>query len=143
LFSTEGVELNGIILISVALSFQTIASEEGTRVFHPGNELPFPLHLPTYAATAWYHGRLSEIHQNRPLRELLDEVESLLRRYWTALAHGTDSSGAGSGSGKLVNYRAVETYLDRPTCHPHQSLQELLRIGQNVGRRLLHEDRPL
>ncbi|HET7846452.1 MAG TPA: peptidase S10, partial [Acidimicrobiia bacterium] len=58
LFNPHGVELNGIILISVALSFQTIASEKETRVFHPGNELPFPLHLPTYAATAWYHGRL-------------------------------------------------------------------------------------
>ena len=60
LFAKQGVELNGLILISVALNFQTIAGEKTTGVFHPGNDLPFPLHLPTYSATAWYHGRLGE-----------------------------------------------------------------------------------
>ncbi|HEY6629181.1 MAG TPA: peptidase S10 [Acidimicrobiia bacterium] len=141
LFSNQGVELNGIILISVALSFQTIASEEGTRVFHPGNELPFPLHLPTYAATAWYHGRLSESHQNRPLRELLDEVEEFaLGRYWTALAYGDqlDSEKRTEVLTKLSEYTGLsETYLDRYDLriHINRFCKELLRDQRRtVGR---------
>jgi carboxypeptidase C (cathepsin A) len=141
LFTTHGVELNGIILISVALSFQTIASEEGTGVFHPGNELPFPLHLPTYAATAWYHGRLSEDRQQRPLRELLDEVEEFaLGRYWTALARGDrlDSEERAAILSKLSEYTGLsETYIDRYDLRIHikRFCKELLRDRRRtVGR---------
>ena len=42
---------NGIMLVSVVLNFQTIR-------FAPGNDLPYILYLPTYAATARYHGKL-------------------------------------------------------------------------------------
>ena len=66
LWSPHGVELNGIVLISAALNFQTIVGEKGTWLFHPGNDLPFMVHLPTYAATAWYHGQLADRHQSRP-----------------------------------------------------------------------------
>ena len=89
LFHKEGVELNGVILVSVAINFQTIATEKGTGVFHPGNDLPFPLHLPTYTATAWYHGQLDEEHQAMPLREVLDEAEEFaIGEYATALLQG-------------------------------------------------------
>jgi carboxypeptidase C (cathepsin A) len=141
LFNPHGVELNGIILISVALSFQTIASEEGTRVFHPGNELPFPLHLPTYAATAWYHGRLSEDHQSRPLRELLNEVEEFaLGRYWTALAHGDrlESGERAAVLTRLSEYTGLsEAYIDRYDLRIHimRFCKELLRDQRRtVGR---------
>ncbi|MDP9494457.1 MAG: peptidase S10 [Actinomycetota bacterium] len=141
LFNPHGVELNGIVLISVALSFQTIASEEGTRVFHPGNELPFPLHLPTYAATAWYHGRLSENHQKRPLRDLLDEVEQFaLGQYWTALAHGDQlpSEERAAVVSKLSEYTGLsETYIDRYDMRIHimRFCKELLRDRRRtVGR---------
>ncbi len=43
--------LNGVILVSSILNFQTAR-------FGPGNDVPFPLFLPTYTATAWYHGKL-------------------------------------------------------------------------------------
>jgi carboxypeptidase C (cathepsin A) len=141
LFNPHGVELNGIILISVALSFQTIASEKETRVFHPGNELPFPLHLPTYAATAWYHGRLSEDHQKRPLRELLDEVEEFaLGRYWTALAQGDrlESGERAVVVAKLSEYTGLsETYIERYDLRIHimRFCKELLRDRRRtVGR---------
>ena len=141
LFNPHGVELNGIILISAALSFQTIASEQGTWVFHPGNELPFPLHLPTYAATAWYHGRLSKAHQKRPLRKLLDEVEEFaLGRYWTALAQGDrlDSGERAAVLSKLAEYTGLsEAYIDRYDLRIHimRFCKELLRDRRRtVGR---------
>jgi len=45
-----GIYLNGLILISCAIDYQTFLD-------HPDNLLPYVLHLPTYAATAWYHNR--------------------------------------------------------------------------------------
>jgi carboxypeptidase C (cathepsin A) len=45
------VYLNGIFLVSSILNF-------GTARFDVGNDLPYPLFLPTYTATAWYHKKL-------------------------------------------------------------------------------------
>src|ERR1700704_4906965 len=46
-----GMYLNGIILISSILNFQTAE-------FDTGNDLPYILFLPTYTAIAWYHKKL-------------------------------------------------------------------------------------
>jgi carboxypeptidase C (cathepsin A) len=46
--SRFGLDLNGIVLVSSVLNWQAI-------LFGPGNDMPFMLYLPTYAATAWYH----------------------------------------------------------------------------------------
>ncbi len=77
----HGMYLNGIILISSILNFQTAR-------FTPGNDLPFILFLPTYTATAWYHGKLdAELQKN--LRDTLDEVEAFAAgEYATALMKG-------------------------------------------------------
>ncbi len=82
----HGLYLNGIMLVSSVLEFQTIR-------FHTGNDLPFVLFLPTYTATAWYHGRLPRELQERELPELLDEVERFaLERYSVALMKGASLS---------------------------------------------------
>jgi carboxypeptidase C (cathepsin A) len=74
--------LNGIMLVSMVLNFQTVD-------FEPGNELPYLLFLPTYTATAWYHKRLPEDLQKRNLSEVLNEVESFaLNEYSLALLQG-------------------------------------------------------
>lgn len=45
-----------------------------TLEFTKGNELPYVLYLPSYAATAWYHKKLApELEQN--LGKTLEEVE--------------------------------------------------------------------
>lgn len=49
----KDVKLAGIVLISAVLDFQTIR-------FGVGNELPYALHLPTYTATAFHHGKLDK-----------------------------------------------------------------------------------
>lgn len=48
----QGIYLNGVIMCSTVLNFQTIG-------FAPGNDLPYALYLPSYATTAWYHHKLS------------------------------------------------------------------------------------
>ncbi len=141
LFAKQGVELNGLILISVALNFQTIAGEKTTGVFHPGNDLPFPLHLPTYAATAWYHGRLGKEQQARPLRELLDEVEEFsLGEYSTALMLGDrlEPDVRERVLDRLVEYTGLDrSYLDTYDLRIHimRFCKELLRTERRtVGR---------
>ncbi len=77
----HGMYLNGIILISSILDFQTAS-------FESNNDEPYILFLPTYAATAWYHHRLDEMLQ-RNLPQTLAEVEDFaLGEYASALLMG-------------------------------------------------------
>lgn len=49
----HGMYLNGIVLISAVLNFQTLA-------FNEGNDLPHALFLPSFAATAYAHGKIDK-----------------------------------------------------------------------------------
>ncbi len=74
----HGMYLNGLILISAVLDFATLD-------FTPGNDLPYSTYLPTYAATAHYHGLLGD----RPLADVLAEAEEFAARdYPWALSQG-------------------------------------------------------
>jgi carboxypeptidase C (cathepsin A) len=64
----RGIAFKGVILISTALALRPI-------FFEQGDDLPFQLFVPTYAAAAWYHKKLAPDLQSRELRILLDEVE--------------------------------------------------------------------
>lgn len=141
LFDTHGVEFDGIVLISSVLNQQTIAVDRETLLFRPGNDLPFALYLPTYAATSWYHGRLPKKHQTRPLRELLDEVEDFaLGDYWSALAQGDrlDEKTRSRVARRLVEYTGLSAdYIDQYDLriHIHRFCKELLRDRRRtVGR---------
>lgn len=75
----KGVGLNGILLVSTVLNFQTIR-------FAEGNDLPYPLILPSYTATAWYHKKLSANLQQKPLRDVVNEAETwVTNEYMPAL----------------------------------------------------------
>ncbi len=77
----HGLYLNGIMLVSVILSFQTAR-------FDPGNDLPYILFLPTYTATAWYHQRLPADLQG-DLRAAVRAAEAFaLGDYASALMQG-------------------------------------------------------
>jgi carboxypeptidase C (cathepsin A) len=77
----HGMFLNGICLISSVIDW-------GTKVFNPGHDLAHVLILPTYTATAWYHGELPERFDG-DLRSALDEAEAFaLGDYATALLQG-------------------------------------------------------
>jgi carboxypeptidase C (cathepsin A) len=78
----RGVAFNGVMLVSTVMNFQT------TR-FARGNDLPYVLFLPTYAAIAHYHKRLPADVQGMELRRFLDEVERWAATdYTVALAKG-------------------------------------------------------
>jgi carboxypeptidase C (cathepsin A) len=79
--STDGVYLNGIVLISTVLDL-------GTLSFNPGDDMPYIFYLPSYAATAWYH----KILENRPtdLDAFLKEVRQFAATdYASALMKGS------------------------------------------------------
>jgi carboxypeptidase C (cathepsin A) len=77
----HGMYLNGIVLVSAILNFQTAR-------FDVGNDLPYALFLPTYAASAWYHKRVAPDLQGE-LRPMLAEVERFaIDEYLPALAKG-------------------------------------------------------
>ncbi|MFZ1395674.1 MAG: hypothetical protein WAS33_02195 [Candidatus Promineifilaceae bacterium] len=77
----HGMYLNGIMLISVVLNFQTIR-------FPVGNDLPYILYLPTMATTAWYHNKLDAKLQ-ASLEETIAEVRQFaLTEYTLALMQG-------------------------------------------------------
>lgn len=79
--SRFGMHLNGIVMISTVLNFQN-------QDFNPGNDIPFIIHLPTYAATAWFHGKLQR-EPDGSLPEFLHEVETYARgEYAWALLQG-------------------------------------------------------
>jgi carboxypeptidase C (cathepsin A) len=71
----HGMYINGIMLVSIVLNFQTTS-------FIPGNDLPYILFLPTYTATAYYHGRLPDDLQ-RDLRTALKEAEEFATGEYT------------------------------------------------------------
>ena len=78
----RGIAFNGVLLISTIMNFQTAR-------FARGNDLPYVLFLPTYAAIAWYHKKLPADLQRQDLRRVLDEVERWAAGdYTTALAKG-------------------------------------------------------
>ncbi len=128
-----GMYLNGIMLISSVLNFQT-------ALFTTGNDLPYILYLPTYAATAFYHGKLAEPVQGN-LRDLLTEVEAFaLTDYTLALMQG-DQLAADTRAQivqKLAHYTGLSTaYIEQVNLRIEifRFTKELLRDQRRtVGR---------
>jgi carboxypeptidase C (cathepsin A) len=84
----RGIALNGVVLISTILNFQTAR-------FSKGNDLPYVLFLPTYSAIAWYHKKLPAEMQQRPLADFLAEVEGwAVTGYLEVLGKGDRVSAA-------------------------------------------------
>ena len=78
----QGFYLNGIVLISSILNFETTS-------FDTANDLAYALFLPTYTATAWYHKRLSPDLQSGTLENAVATSEKYaLGPYTAALVMG-------------------------------------------------------
>ena len=131
---SKGFAFNGITLISTTLNFQTLEFEQG-------NDLPYALFLPTYAATAWYHGQLPDDLQQQPLADVLAEVAAFAEGdYLLALAQGDRLSERQRRAiqDKLARYTGLEPrYLDGAHLRIEimRFCKELLRARkQTVGR---------
>lgn len=86
------MNMNGIMLVSTVLNFQTI-------LFSEGNDLPYTLFLPGYTATAWYHKKLPADLQKLPLKEVVARAE--------AFAQGEYSQALFQGAGLAADKRAA------------------------------------
>jgi carboxypeptidase C (cathepsin A) len=129
-----GMYLNGLLLISVALDFQTIR-------FDHGNDLPPLIYLPTYAATAWHHKKLAKDLQKMSLVKLLKEVENFaMTEYATALFQGDKLPAVqfNSMAEKVARYTGLSMEYVKSTklrVQIQRFCKELLRTeGKTVGR---------
>jgi carboxypeptidase C (cathepsin A) len=103
--SRDNMDLNGVILLSQLLTYGNMTE---TVSENPGNDRPFELVLPSYAATAWYHHKLP--HQPAALEPFLREVEHFaMNDYALALNKGAtlDSGTFNQIAEKLHEYTGL------------------------------------
>ncbi|MBI3410043.1 MAG: peptidase S10 [Planctomycetes bacterium] len=131
--SRHAMSFNGVILVSAVLNFETIA-------FNDGNDLPYPLFLPGYTATAWHHKKLSQSFPS-DLKTMLAEVEKFaVEEYTVALMKGSTLSDAErqNVARKLAFFTGLsEDYILRADLRidGQRFMRELLRKdGATVGR---------
>lgn len=75
-----GIAVNGVIMVSAVLDIRTI-------LFAPNDDLPYILHLPSYAAAAWYHNKID--HKFDTLETFLSKVRDFAQNeYAPALFKG-------------------------------------------------------
>jgi carboxypeptidase C (cathepsin A) len=129
----HGIALNGIVLISTVLNFQTLG-------FTVGNDLPYILYLPTYAMIAAYHHKLApDVSKN--LDALRTEVEKwAATEYTQALQQGDALAGAERQSviDHLARYTGLsKTFIERSDLRVdlrHFDAELLREEGKTVGR---------
>jgi carboxypeptidase C (cathepsin A) len=129
----RGIAFNGIALVSSILSFQTVR-------FAPGNDLPYPLILPAYTATAWYHKKLGP--RFKELSAVLKEVEAwAIGPYNEALAKGDRLTAPErkAVAGKLAAYTGLSAaFVEQAELRVDLSsfMRELLRDRNLMTGRL-------
>jgi carboxypeptidase C (cathepsin A) len=130
--SRYGMHLNGVVLLSSVINWQT-------KVFNVGNDLPYPLILPTYTAAAWYHDKLGDRFAS--LEQALDAArEFALGEYASALMLGDRLAGERRAAvrRRLAELSGLdEDYLEDADLRVEifQFTKELLREeGRTIGR---------
>ena len=125
--------LNGLVMISSILNWQN-------QEMHPGNDTAFIMHLPSYTAAAWYHGKLAP-ELSEDLRRTLDEVESFaLGDYASALIQGDwlPDDERRSIAEQVARYTGLSVdYVERSNLRIAiwRFVKELLRDeGRTIGR---------
>jgi carboxypeptidase C (cathepsin A) len=76
------LELNGLVLISAVVDFQTLSTSGN-------NDIAYSLFLPSFAATAWYHDALDDELQDKSVEDVVAAAEEFATGpYLRALAAG-------------------------------------------------------
>ncbi len=128
----DGMDLNGIVLISTVLDLSTLS-------FPPGSDMPYIFYLPSYAATAWYH----KVLPNRPEDEnaFIEEARQFAKgAYATALMKGSaiPADEKANVVKKLSAFTGLsEDYLSKANLRVNlpQFMEELQRSkGMTTGR---------
>ena len=130
----HGIALNGIILVSSVLNFETL-------LFSTGNDLPYQLYIPSYSAAAWYHKKLPPDLQQRPLEEVVSEAEQWSSGpYAAALGKGDHLSK--EERAQIVDQLSRFTGLSKPYIEESNLRIEILHFckellrdqGKTIGR---------
>ena len=99
----QGLAMNGVIMVSAVFDLRTL-------LFPPNDDLPYIVHLPTYAATAWYHNKIADKPEN--VFDFLKTVRSFTENEYTpALFKGdqiSENEKANIAS-KLAYYTGTDT----------------------------------
>jgi len=134
LIERHAMYLNGVMLVSCALEFQSLR-------FEHGNDLPHVLFLPTYAATAWYHKRLPPDLQKKGVAKVVKEAEEFAGgEYAQALFRGARLAPKErkAVAAKVARYTGLTPeYVERTDLRVEifRFCKELLREeGRTVGR---------
>jgi carboxypeptidase C (cathepsin A) len=141
------MNLNGIMLVSTVLNFQTIWGGSG-------NDLPHVLYLPSFAATAWYHKKLPADLQKLPLEQLLKQAETFASGEYNQallLGSGLDATKRAALVKQFARFTGLsESFVDRANLRVSMSRfgAELLRdkglvLGRFDGRFTNHVLDPL
>jgi carboxypeptidase C (cathepsin A) len=129
----HGIELNGIVLVSSLLTYQTLSPS-------PENDVAYAAHLETYTATAWYHKKLAA--DLGDLKKAVDASrEFAFGEYLTALAKGNRMSQAERHAiaQKMARLTGLSAdYVERANLRidPGRFRKELLRDRRLVVGRL-------
>jgi carboxypeptidase C (cathepsin A) len=125
----RSIDFNGVMLLSQILNYD---DSPDRAEYNPGVDQPFVLVLPTYAATAWYHHKLTDAPKDLP--SFLEEVEHFATNdYALALAAGAnlDPDQRKAIIAKLHQYTGLpEAYIDKAN----------LRINGGEFRKNLQDD---
>ncbi|PCI32339.1 MAG: peptidase S10 [Alphaproteobacteria bacterium] len=128
----NSMALNGLILISSILDFQSV---DGASA----NDAPYVSFLPTYAAVAWYHGKVDKT--GRSLDSFIEEARNFaINDYSVALLKGNrlTEEERKNVTAKLSLYTGLsEGYLKNTRLRVNEIrfMKELLRDqGKVVGR---------
>jgi len=128
--SRHGIELNGIVLVSALLTYQTLSPA-------PDNDIAWAVQIQTFAATAWYHKKLPPDMQQKPLKQVVDEARAFaLGEYMLALTKGhtlTDTERQAMAE-KLARFTGLS---------PKYILSANLRVDSARFRKELLRDRRL
>lgn len=130
---TYGMYLNGLLLISSVLDFQTIR-------FSESNDWPYILYLPSYTATAWFHKKLAADLQGDLDKAVAEAREFALHDYLLALAKGdrlpsTDRDRIAEKLARLTGLTKEFVLQANLRIHGQRFTKELLRSERRtVGR---------
>lgn len=109
MLTDNGIPLSGISFISMVWNF-------GAQTPAPGNDIGYVNYIPSYATTAWYHGKLPTDLQSRTVDEVAVEAEQFaLGEYSTALNKGANLTPA--------EHQAIVAKIARYTGLPAQVIE--------------------
>jgi carboxypeptidase C (cathepsin A) len=129
--SNDTMNINGVVLVSSVLDFDTIAPG-------PGNDLAYVTYLPTEAAVRWYHDKSA----NKPsLQSVIDEARAFANGpYASALMQGSRLSHdqfvkIATEVARLTGLSEHYVELADLRIQPQRFEKELMRDGgQQTGR---------